>query len=105
MVGWTIDNVSGSLKQGVATAVVIGLGNLANLVSSNVFITDQAPTYRTGFGTGLASSCLAGVAATVLLVGMWIENGRRDRGKRDYRLEWENVGNLGDDHPNFRYTL
>jgi len=106
IVGWTIDNVSGSLKQGVATGVVIGLGNLANLISSNVFITDQAPTYPVGFGTGLAMTAFAGVTATVLLVGMWMENKRRDHGKRDYRLELvEEVENLGDDHPHFRYTL
>lgn len=96
--------MSGTLKQGVSTAVVIGLRNLGNLISSNIFITDQAPTYRAGFGTGIGMSCLSAVASTVLLVGMTVENKRREQGKRDYRLESVDAENLGDSHPDFRYN-
>lgn len=106
-VGWILDNVSGSLKQGIATGVVIGLGNLGNFCSSNVFIADQAPTYPVGFGVGLAVTCFAALPATGLLVGLWIENRKRERGDRDWRLglEAREVENLGDAHPRFRYTL
>lgn len=52
---------------------MISFGNCANLVSSNVFITAQAPTYPTGFTTGLVFTifgfCLACVG-TFSLVAM-----------------------------------
>lgn len=64
----------------VGLAWMISFGNCANIVSSNIFITIQAPRYPTGFTTGLIFTtlgfCLA-CLGTVLLVLM-----NRSREKR-----------------------
>lgn len=39
-------------------AWMIGFGNCANLVSSNVFLSTEAPRYPTGFTTGLFFTAL-----------------------------------------------
>jgi hypothetical protein len=107
LVVWISNNMGGNAKAAFATGFMIGLCNCGNLVSSNVFITDQSPRYKTGFGTGLGLTALGLVASTVLKGYCWIKNRRRDDGKEDAKLEdsSEVLGDLGDEHPEFRYIL
>lgn len=105
VISWLNNNMGGHYKRGVGTAAQIGTGNIAGLIASNVYITTEAPFYKTGYSTGLGMILMMGVAATVnLLYCMW-ENRQRDQGKRDHRLSLpaEEVANLGDDHPSFRF--
>ncbi len=50
---------------------------------------------------------LVGITATIYYLGLRAENARRDRGERDYRYteEADELDNMGDDHPTWRYTL
>ena len=59
-----------------------------------------------GFGVTVGLLWLAAAAAVALLVGMKMENSKRDQGLRDDRLNAPNdeVNNLGDDHPDFRFV-
>jgi cyanate permease len=52
-IGMLTANLRGRASQSFGTAVQLGLGNCANFVASNVFITTQSPRYPVGFGTGL----------------------------------------------------
>ena len=99
--------MAGNAKSAFATGFMIGFGNCGNLVSSNVFITQEAPGYRTGYSTGLVLTCLGIVCSTVLVVLMCIGNTRRDAGKENGKLEKgeDELGDLGDEHPDFRYIL
>ncbi|OQD85747.1 hypothetical protein PENANT_c009G09215 [Penicillium antarcticum] len=83
LMGWLSNNMAGHYKQSIASAMQIGFGNCGGLVASNVFFDSEAPTYATGFGNRL-----------------------REQGKRDHRYQWprEELENLGDDHPSFRFT-
>lgn len=47
------------LSLSFGTAIQLGLGNCANFVSSNIFITTQAPEYPVGFSAGLAITALS----------------------------------------------
>ena len=107
LVVWNINNLGTGYKRVIGTAFQIGGGNCAALVSQNVFISKESPKYPTGFGVGLALNIIAGVCCTVLFFGLRAENKRRDQGKRDDRLALplDELSNLGDDHPTFRYTL
>jgi hypothetical protein len=67
-IGWLTANVRGKALQSFGTALQLGIGNCANFVSSNVFITKQAPKYPVGFGTGLG---LTAFALPVQLLVMW----------------------------------
>jgi hypothetical protein len=102
----TTQNMGGHYKRAIATALQIGLGNAGGIVASNVFITKQAPRYKTGYGTSLAMLLMCGVMCTVFFFGLRAENNKRDDGGRDYRYEKERgeLENMGDDHPGFRFT-
>lgn len=84
--------------------MTVGFGNLGGIVASNVFFTEEAPLYKTGYGVGLGFLWICGVGCVVLFLGVIWENGKRDRGERDWRLQGEHVDNLGDDHPSFRFA-
>jgi len=58
-IGLLTANLRGKASQGVGAGIILGIGNCANFVSSNVFITTQAPRYPVGFGTGLGITILA----------------------------------------------
>ncbi|KAK5627972.1 hypothetical protein RRF57_003687 [Xylaria bambusicola] len=104
---WLSNNISGQWKSAFSAGIQVTVGNIVGVVSANVFLEREAPKYRTGYGTALAFNWLGGVAATAMFVGMLLENRKRDAGGRDYRLSRpdEEVRNMGDDHPSFRFTL
>lgn len=84
--------------------MIIGFGNLGGITASNIFISGEAPYYTTGYSVSLAMLWMCGGCCIALFIGLRRENKRRDRGDRDWRLETEHADNLGDDHPNFRFT-
>ena len=106
VLAWLNNNMGGHYKRSISSAAQIGLGNCGGIVASNIYIKSQAPYYPVGYGVSLAMLWLCGLACTVFLCGLWLENRKRDQGKRDDRLHLppEQVDNLGDDHPRFRFT-
>ncbi|KAF3004938.1 hypothetical protein E8E13_007385 [Curvularia kusanoi] len=101
---WMSNLVSGHYKRSVSSACQVGFGNLGGIVASNVFFKKEAPKYPTGYGISLGMLWICGAACTALLFLVKIENKKRDRGERDWRLEEPDADNLGDDHPHFRFT-
>ncbi|KAL8698788.1 MAG: hypothetical protein Q9201_006380 [Fulgogasparrea decipioides] len=104
---WVTSNLGGHYKRAVGSGIVVAMANMSGFISSNVFITGQAPRYPVGYGVALGMTAVAALAGTVLYLGMKQENRRRDRGERDHRLllEKEQLDNVGDEHPDFRYAL
>ncbi|KAL9625386.1 MAG: hypothetical protein Q9160_000449 [Pyrenula sp. 1 TL-2023] len=105
-VAWLMNNVGGHYKRGIASAFQIGFGNFGGIIASNIFLTNQAPRFTTGYGVGLGLLIFGMILATVMVVMMKMENDRRNRGLRDdrYNLPKDEVDNLGDDHPAFRFN-
>jgi hypothetical protein len=101
---WLANNIGGHYKRAFSTALQIGLGNIGGIIGSNIFLANEAPRYPTGYGTGLGLLLLGIVLCTAFWQGLKLENKKRDRGERDYRLSLPEVENLGDDHPEFRYN-
>jgi len=104
VLAWVQNCMSGHYKRSISAAMTVGFGNLGGIVASNVFFTEEAPLYKTGYGVGLGFLWVCGVGCVVLFLGVIWENGKRDRGERDWRLQGEDVDNLGDDHPSFRFA-
>lgn len=105
---WLSNNVSGHWKRAFSSGIQVAIGNLAGLVSANIFLSRESPTYTTGYGTALGMTWLGAAAATVLFAGLLVENRKRSQGKRDHHLEGrtqEELHNMGDWHPSFRFTL
>lgn len=107
LVVWNMNNLGTGYKRVIGSAFQIGGGHCAALVSSNAFLSTEAPRYPTGFGVGFTLNMLTGICCTVLFFGLRAENKRRDQGERDDRfaLPLVELDNLGDAHPCFRYTL
>ncbi|KAI1312046.1 MFS general substrate transporter [Xylaria venustula] len=104
---WLANNIAGHYKRAIGSAIQITIGGFVGLVASNIFVDREAPRYWTGYGTSLGFTWLGGISATVMLIGLVLENRKREAGGRDYRLSrpTEEVQNMGDDHPAFRFTL
>ncbi|KAK8115378.1 major facilitator superfamily domain-containing protein [Apiospora kogelbergensis] len=104
---WLANNLSGHWKRAFGSATQVTVGNVAGIVASNIFLQAESPRYRTGYGVALGMTWVGALATAVLAVGLWLENRKRERGGRDDRLllPEEEVCNLGDDHPSFRFTL
>ncbi|KAI9738644.1 MAG: hypothetical protein M1834_008149 [Cirrosporium novae-zelandiae] len=102
---WLSNNQAGHLKRSFSSAFQIGFGNIGEIVASNIYITGQAPTYPVGFGVSLGLIWVTGIACTIFFVGIRMENKIRNHGGRGDRLSLpaDEVNNLGDDHPNFRF--
>lgn len=102
---WLSNNVSGHYKRSVASAMQVGFGNCGGIVASNIYLQSELPLYRTGYGTSLALVWVCGLTCTVMFFGVLRENKKRDRGERDWRLqEADDLDNMGDDHPAWRFT-
>lgn len=104
---WMANNMSGHWKRAFGSGFQITLGNIAGIIASNIFLAWESPKYPTGYGVTFAMMWLGTIAATVLYFLLRRENAARDAGKRDDRLERpeEEVSNMGDYHPSFRFTL
>ncbi|KIW91245.1 uncharacterized protein Z519_08141 [Cladophialophora bantiana CBS 173.52] len=106
IVGWLSNNLGGHYKRGVGIAMQLAIGNIGGIVGSNIYLQSEAPTYPTGFGTGVRLLSAGALASCVLLWYLRRENKLRDKGARDYRynLSETELNNLGDDHPAFRFS-
>jgi predicted MFS family arabinose efflux permease len=104
---WLANNMSGQWKRSFGAGLQVTLGNVAGIIASNIFVATESPTYKSGHSTSLAMVGVGVVAATALEFLMWRENKQRDAGELDSRLQRprEEVENMGDYHPSFRFTL
>ncbi|THZ10661.1 MFS general substrate transporter, partial [Aureobasidium pullulans] len=53
VLAWVQNCMSGHYKRSISAAMTVGFGNLGGIVASNVFFTEEAPLYKTGYGVGL----------------------------------------------------
>ncbi|KAF4553811.1 MFS-type transporter-like protein 21 [Elsinoe fawcettii] len=104
---WLSNNLGGSYKRGIGSAIQICFGNFSGIIASNIFVAKNAPRYFSGYGTVIGLLFLCGVLSSIFALGLMAENRKRDRGERDHllQLSQEEQDKLGDDHPTFRFTL
>jgi Major Facilitator Superfamily len=99
LIGWLNSNLRGRPQQAISSAVQLGIGNCANFVASNVFITTQAPRYPTGFATGVGFACLSIVTLILVVIALMWHNKEFDR-------RHPNTGaDAVEDQEDFRYVL
>lgn len=80
---WMTNNLRGRASIAVGTAMILGLGNCANFVASNVFFKNEAPYYPTGFRTGLGLT-MAGAVICMAFVGiLFMHNKKLDKKRRE----------------------
>lgn len=103
---WLANNVSGHWKRSFSSGIQVTLGNFAGIIGTNIFLQNESPRYFTGYGVALGMLWLGGIASTIFFLGLLRENKKRASGERDNRLNRseEEVNNMGDHHPSFRFT-
>ncbi|THC93544.1 hypothetical protein EYZ11_006971 [Aspergillus tanneri] len=108
-ISWASNNTEGVYKRGVTLGIVIGWGNLNGIVSSNIYRDKDKPKYYPGHGTvlGYLVVFLFG-GSLVQYVLLRRENAKRRRGDRNHWVEGlsqSEIELLGDERPDFIYTL
>lgn len=103
---WLVTNLAGSYKRAIGVSFVLGWGNLGSIVASNIYLTREAPEFPTGYGVAFGFIGVEAVLAVLFMMGLKRENRKRGRGERDWRfsLPEEELENLGDDHPDYRFN-
>ncbi|QSS49912.1 transmembrane transporter [Histoplasma capsulatum var. duboisii H88] len=103
---WLSNNLAGHYKRAFGSAFQISFGNIGGIVASNLFLPNGAPLFRAGYGSALALTVVCALLSTVFMLALDRENKMRDAGRRDYRFNLcqAELENLGDDHPDFRFT-
>jgi len=114
VVAWLSVNLRGQTKRAVGVSFEIGIGNFGGLIASNIYRNAQGGRYFTGHGVNLG---LLGMGIPMALFYAW-----RLNKKNKEREEWtrqqmalpdherkvftiEELHNLGDEAPEFRYTI
>ena len=94
---WMSNNLRGRASVAAGTALVLGFGNCANFVATNVFIKAEAPYYPTAFRTGLAITVTGGVVCLSYTGLLWRHNQKLAR-KRMFNLR-------EDDQQEYKYQI
>ena len=76
LMGWLSANLRGRKHLAVGMAWMIGFGNCANFICTNVFIVSERPRYPTGFSVGLAFT-VVGMALVVFAFGVLVMKNRK----------------------------
>ncbi|EMD35995.1 hypothetical protein CERSUDRAFT_115933 [Gelatoporia subvermispora B] len=105
---WLSSNVAGSNKRAAATGIVFSIGNIGGAVSGQIYRAEWAPRYVQGHAINLGCYVLALLSGAALWYSYKYDNAQRDRehgAKKHADLIGEDLGDLGDRHPSFRYYV
>jgi hypothetical protein len=104
VMGWLANNTAPHYVRATASGFQIGIANMAAFVATFTYIASDAPRYITGHAINIGVLVLTLIVTSVTMLYCKIENGKRERGERDDRLQGDE-GLLGHRHPRFRYTI
>ena len=104
---WIAINVGKGYKRSITLGAISSFGNAGAFIGTNVFLKSEEPRFRTGFSTGIGLATIGMTAATVMFVGCYLGNKRRDERRKELPdvLDEGTVESLGEKHPDFRYCL
>ncbi|KAF9141075.1 hypothetical protein BGX30_005505 [Mortierella sp. GBA39] len=110
LTSWLTNNCVGHAKRATALAMMVSAGSLAGMIGTQVYRPDDAPRYQRGHIVMAISICCFILNSLVLRTMLSRKNHRRDdnqtKGIRLTQFMSEgHLNDLGDMHPNFRYTL
>ncbi|KAF5009273.1 hypothetical protein FDECE_4485 [Fusarium decemcellulare] len=107
-VAWTANNLAGPWKRSVGMALMIAVGNLGGAAGTNIYLARESPHYWTGYGTSLGVIILSLASSIFLRYKFKSINAKRDAMTlEEIREKYteEELRDMGDDSPLFRYTV
>jgi sugar phosphate permease len=103
---WISNNLGGSYKRSAGMAFQIGIGNLGGAMASNFYRAEDGPKFLLGHGLEIGFVVLGLAAVVALRVNYGRINKQRDRDADSMlQLSDEELSDLGDRAPTFRYML
>ncbi|KAJ3491628.1 hypothetical protein NLI96_g573 [Meripilus lineatus] len=109
MWAWLSSNVAGANKRAAACGFIFSIGSIGGTVSGQLYRAAWAPRYVQGHAVNLGCYVLALTAGTILWWSYRRDNALRDKaaGHKVDREDMlgDDLGELGDRHPHFRYYL
>ncbi|KAF9970571.1 hypothetical protein BGZ73_006712 [Actinomortierella ambigua] len=108
--GWLSNNVIDGAKRASGLAIIVSMAGVGGMAGSQVYRDSDAPRYRIGHLGMVGSLCCCIFCGLLLRFLLVRENKRRDRYLANgsvlaQTMAEGDLSNLGDKHPNFRYTL
>ncbi|KAL4884123.1 major facilitator superfamily domain-containing protein [Aspergillus karnatakaensis] len=109
VMAWVALNMAGSTKRAAGMALMMSISQLGGVMGSNIFLAKESPTYPVGFGICLSMLMIFGVIWPVIYYFIL----RRINSKRAAvpveevmaKFTVEELTELGDESPLFRYSL
>ncbi|KAJ2710290.1 hypothetical protein H4R19_003818 [Coemansia spiralis] len=103
---WAMANQQGDTKPAIAASITSAFGGLGPLATAFVYREADRPRYVPGHSVCLAMTIACLTATLTLRVALQRENARRDRCPRNIsHLSAEQIRDLADSHPDFRYRI
>ncbi|OKL58480.1 hypothetical protein UA08_06355 [Talaromyces atroroseus] len=109
VMAWVALNMAGHTKRAAGIGLMISISQLGGILGSNIFLSNEAPTYPIGFGLCLAMLAAFGVIwpAIYYFILKNINNKRAAMPAEDILAKYtsEELTEMGDESPLFRYSL
>lgn len=77
IVSWGSNNIGGSLKKGVGTAIFVCIGNAGGLISSFLYPKTDAPRYIKGHAVALAYCAMVVTTAIIMMSYAYFQNKKK----------------------------
>lgn len=98
--------IGGKTKRSVCIAIIVGFGGLAGTISSNIFPKKQAPYYHHAHYINIGMNVVAFLSALSFAGLLYLANKRKERmvdSGEAARLTKEEIADMGDESPYFKY--
>ncbi|KAF9044938.1 MFS general substrate transporter [Panaeolus papilionaceus] len=114
IVAWLGNNLAGQYKRGVGMAIQIGVGNFSGAIAANIYRSRDSPRYKLGHGLELMFVAIGFVTTPIVILLYKRINKKREAEMREIeesgetlrdRYTVQQLRDLGDRAPDFRYTL
>lgn len=110
VVSWGSNNCGGSLKKGVATAIIVSVGNAGGVISSFIYPAVDKPRYFKGHAINIAYCGFVVVSAAFVTWYLGNENKKKDARNAARDQPWTEAERAehedrGDDVDWFKYTI
>lgn len=105
---WYNNNTPGETRRAVLSAVGIPLANAAGLISTNIFLPQDAPKYVTALGITAGFGGAGALATALVAVYMYFDNKKRNR-EQGVNWTYEDISTAdmaeGPRNPHFRWLM
>ncbi|KAI5819378.1 major facilitator superfamily domain-containing protein [Pyronema omphalodes] len=105
---WLPSNCPRYGKRATASGIQLTLGNASGVLAPFLFPTADGPRFFTGYGVSMALVALGIICHLILWFAYRKVNKDREAGKYNHLIEGmdeQAVKEMGDDSPNYRYTI